>query len=254
MRKILILAIISLIIPKLKSQIVVETETYTVDEYMEKCTELPIVREIRGGTKFVVTYEGDWTNEMKSAFEYACKIWEETLPTSLPINITAKIAKIRTSGSKEVLSKTGISTMYTPNLTYSRSNLYSQVKGVLLAEYNYGVNHQYVDILTNSFFSSPDMTLTYNSDMLDEMYFTQDAKSTDKYDFVTLVLRDIAKGMGFYCGLKKSGTEDCLKINAQELTPLSVSTFVTTIWATIQLWHIIERHKVHCQLICLDTV
>lgn len=220
MKKILILVIISLILPELKSQIVVETETYTVDEYIEKCTELPIVREIRGGTKFVVTYEGDWTNEMKNAFEYACKIWEETLPTALPINITAKVARIRTSGNKEVLSRVGVSTMYCSRTTYSQSNLYSQIKGVLLAEYNYAGNYQYVDSLTNSFFELPDMVLTYNSDKLDEMYFTQEAKSTDKYDFVTLVLRDIAKGMGFYSGLQKKPTKNQLDIVERDLLPL----------------------------------
>lgn len=219
MKKILALAIIFMITAQIRSQIIVESETYTVDEYIEKCTELPIVREIRGGTKFVVTYEGNWTNEMKSAFEYACKIWEETLPTALPINITAKIAKIRTSGNNEILSRVGISTMYYPRLSYSRTNLYSQIKGVLLAEYNYGTNYQFVDSLTNEFFTQPDIIVTYNSDKLEEFHFTQDAKSVEKYDFVTLVLRDIAKGMGFYSGIKRNGAKNLLKIEESELNP-----------------------------------
>ena len=49
---------------------------------------MPIVRQINGGTVFKVTYEPEelWDNSMRGAFEYACKIWEEQLPNSLPIN------------------------------------------------------------------------------------------------------------------------------------------------------------------------
>ena len=44
-----------------------ETESYAVDKYIEKCTDIPVVRQINGGTVFNVTYEPEelWDNSMK---------------------------------------------------------------------------------------------------------------------------------------------------------------------------------------------
>lgn len=43
--------------------------------YIEKCTDIPVVRKINGGTVFQITYEPEelWDNSMRGAFEYACK-------------------------------------------------------------------------------------------------------------------------------------------------------------------------------------
>lgn len=75
------------------------TYSYVLDEYRGNCLDVPTKRKIGGGTKFIVTYEGDWTNDMKGAFEYACKIWEEQIPTAFPIRITAKIGYIFSIGN-----------------------------------------------------------------------------------------------------------------------------------------------------------
>ena len=72
---------------------------------------------------------------MKGAFEYACKIWEELLPNTLPINIHAKIGKIRGSGNGKLLSRVQ-PTSY--NLDNLNDNLSSRIKYVILAEYNIG--------------------------------------------------------------------------------------------------------------------
>lgn len=78
-----------LVVLAIKGQIYDGIYSYGMDEYIEKSTDLPIVRKVNGGTVFRITYIGNWTNDMKGAFEYACKIWEEQLPQTLPINITA---------------------------------------------------------------------------------------------------------------------------------------------------------------------
>ena len=92
---------------------------------------MPIVRQINGGTVFKVTYEPEelWDNSMRGAFEYACKIWEEQLPNSLPINILAKIGNIRGTNNMNLLSKV-------QSTTYDFANfetfLSSRMKYVLL--------------------------------------------------------------------------------------------------------------------------
>ena len=94
------------------AQEIAEVESYGSDNYIGTVADLPLVRNINGGTVFNITYEGKWTNEMKGAFEYACKIWEESLPNCLPINITARIGAIRGTSVKKPLSKVGYTVYY----------------------------------------------------------------------------------------------------------------------------------------------
>ena len=52
-------------------------------------------REVCGGTKINVTYKGSgFFPYAKGAFEYACKLVEDAIPTIYPINITVKFTKI----------------------------------------------------------------------------------------------------------------------------------------------------------------
>lgn len=41
----------------IKGENVSEIETYAFDQSVDKYFDLPVVREIKGGTKFIVTYE-----------------------------------------------------------------------------------------------------------------------------------------------------------------------------------------------------
>lgn len=69
--------------------------TYYSDTPIYSFTDLNVNRDIKGGTTFIVTFEGNWDKDMEGAFLYACKIWEENLPTMLPLKITAKIGSLR---------------------------------------------------------------------------------------------------------------------------------------------------------------
>lgn len=184
----------------INSQTTIESDSYGLDQYIEKCSDIPVLRKINGGTVFKVTYEPeeDWDNAMKGAFEYACKIWEEQLPNTLPLNIRAKIGTIRGSGNGKLLSKVQ-PTSY--NFYDLDENLSSRIKYVLLAEYNTGHNVTFVDSINcEDFFDKPDITITYNKNMLDEFSYSLYNTPVNKYDFVTVVLRDIAKGLGFISG------------------------------------------------------
>lgn len=196
-----------------------ETESYAVDEYIEKCTDIPVVRQINGGTVFNVTYEPEelWDNSMKGAFEYACKIWEEQLPNSLPINIHVKLANIRGSNNSQNLLSKVSSTTY--DYSYNESVLSSRIKYVLLAEYNSGHNVTYVDSINNEdFFSKPDITITYNKNKLNDFSFSLDNTPVAKYDFVTVALRDIARGLGFSFNLTANSNTQTFDNTNRSLT------------------------------------
>lgn len=52
----------------------IESYNYASDEIVEQTYGLPTVRSVGSGTKIVVEYQGNWSEDMKGAFEYACKI------------------------------------------------------------------------------------------------------------------------------------------------------------------------------------
>lgn len=201
-----------------QGQTCTESDSYALDQYIEKCTDVPIVRQINGGTVFKVTYEPEelWDNSMRGAFEYACKMWEEQLPNSLPINILAKIGNIRGTNKMNLLSKV-------QSTTYDFANfetvLSSRMKYVLLAEHNSGHNVTYVDSITNvDFFNKPDIVVTYNKSMLNSFSYSLDNTPVNKYDFVTVVLRDIARGLGFSFNMTANSPKQILEDERRPLT------------------------------------
>lgn len=95
MKKTILCWLSSIAALSINSQTIIESDSYGIDQYIEKCTDIPVLRPINGGTIFKITYEPetDWNNAMKWAFEYACKICEEQLPNTLPLNIHEKKRK-----------------------------------------------------------------------------------------------------------------------------------------------------------------
>ena len=134
-KKSLFLLLLTMLTIASQGQTSTESDSYALDQYIEKCTDVPIVRQINGGT--VLKPEELWDNSMRGAFEYACKIWEEQLPNSLPINILAKIDNIRGTNNMNLLSKVQ-STTY--DFAIFETVLSSRMKNVLLAEHNSGHN------------------------------------------------------------------------------------------------------------------
>lgn len=195
-----------------------ESDSYALDQFIEKCTDVPVLRQINGGTVFKVTYEPEelWDNSMRGAFEYACKIWEEQLPNSLPINIRAKIGNIRGTNNMKLLSKVQ-STTY--DLNNHETVLSSRMKYVLLAEYNSGYNATYLERVTDvDFFNKPDIVITYNKSMLNDFSYSLENTPVNKYDFVTVVLRDIARGLGFSFNMTANSQKQTLEDTNRPLT------------------------------------
>ena len=100
---------------------------------------------------------------MKGAFEYACKIWEELLPNTLPINIHAKIGKIRGSGNGKLLSRVQ-PTSY--NLDNLNDNLSSRIKYVILAEYNTGSIVTFSDSIKHEYFFTSQISQSHTTKII----------------------------------------------------------------------------------------
>ena len=190
------------------------TYSYVLDEYRGSCLDVPTKRKIGGGTKFIVTYEGDWTNDMKGAFEYACKIWEEQIPTAFPIRITARIGYIFSIGNPmSMVSPEGEKGEYDYDFA-----LKTRIKGVYMAEM-FGPQFLESQFANKEWMERADGTITYNENRMDEFSYSLYPQSTDKYDFVTFVLRDLAKLLGFSWTNQGSSTSQTLDFQGERLTP-----------------------------------
>lgn len=198
------------------SQSIDEFDSYVSEDFIEKCFDVPKIRPLNGGTVFNTTYEGDWSVEMKGAFEYACKIWEEILPPSIPIKIKASIGTI-TGTTSNPISKVRVRA-YDIQLEelYGRLSLLSQLRGVLVKGADCGNTPQFEDNYQDlSFLDEYDIELTYNQNRLDEVSFSLYSTPVDKYDFVSVVIRDLAKGLGVYVDLRANVNNQTLYYTKQ---------------------------------------
>lgn len=192
--------------------------------------DLPDVRPVRGGTKFIVTYPDDWSEEQQGAFQYACELWEEVLPTTFPIRISVQSQKRNQPISiNSPLSKV-VSSVITPTQPWHSSlALRTEIKATMFmqmsGEYNTGY---YYDIFDDSYFNENDVTITYYEYAdreFDDIYsFSLDASNVGtKHDFITCALRDIAKGLGFQG--RWTVRNGKLEVNTAKMTPFMDKVF-----------------------------
>lgn len=173
-----------------------ENEFYSFcqDAQIDTCSSLKLRRAIKGGTKIIVDFEGNWDEDMKGAFRYACKIWEENLPTMLPLRIKACIGTLRPKNTK------ALSKVVTYRLEREELGLAPQAKYLIYQDYINKSNVHFVSLDDSLDLSNNhDITITYNIDKFNTntFSFSLDTSRTTKIDFVTQALRDIAAGLGF---------------------------------------------------------
>lgn len=203
MRKFILVILLTLCFNNLLAQDIMEDYTYVSDNIIEQTYGLPTVRTVGGGTKIIVSYQGDWSEDMKSAFEYACKIWEEAMPTTFPIHVLAVLddRKNTTALSKvTALARIHTQDVFSYHPTTNMST-WLQIKGTTMSEFLGLYDTEiYKNVLTTNMFFEDDIKVTYfnkGNKIKDNCSFSLSENiDKTKYDFVTLVLRDLAKGFG----------------------------------------------------------
>jgi len=199
---------------------IISNENYTSEVFKGINIIMPDLRDVKSGSKLVVSYEGEWPAEMQGAFDYAVRIWEEILPETLPINITAKIQPIR--GDQSLLSKVTFDTF---DFMGDGVSMYAasmpMVKSVILQEYHSNQRHRFSNEITDiSDFDGEDIIIVYNENLLDQFSFSLDGNpSASKYDFVTVALRDIAIGLGFTTSFTADTDKKEFNFTNSRLTP-----------------------------------
>lgn len=172
--------------------------------------DLGIIRPINGGTVILPEFEDGCPEELINAFSYACKILEEYMPTSLPIKV---LVKTHNGGVNGNLIST-INFRIQSFRDYQQTIPMTTVKAVIYGEWAYHtVSYTYLDSVPSvaSLIEKPDISISYNADKFSDISFSLDPTPGDKYDFVSLVLRDLFIGFGFSSNFRGDVTSEVLR-------------------------------------------
>lgn len=164
--------------------------------------DLQIIRPINGGTVILTEFDSSCPGELSGAFDFACKILEEYLPVCLPLKVSVSCESFPTyednaisKVNRESKEKFGYGTK--PS---SRTTPLSTIKGVLLGEYLlHNCTTSFYDSIPSIDFlyENSDITIIYNSNKFDDISFSLEPTPGDRYDFVSVALRDLLIGLGF---------------------------------------------------------
>lgn len=197
-------------------------ECYNIvsESYNNRISDIEIVREINGGTIVIPIFDNTCPEDLKNAFSYACKIFEEYLPSCPPLYVKVSCGRVNQSGGR-ALSK--VSRLYTEEFDHPPINCsfpISAVKGILLGEL-FGGSTAYASYIPNleCLTLEPDMSITYNTQMLQECSFSLDANPGDKYDFVSVALRDLLIGLGISSSFRSNPITNELYDPTGKMTP-----------------------------------
>lgn len=156
----------------------------------------PTDREIIGGTIINVTYEGSRiSNTLKGAFEYACRLMEERMPTIYPLNIKVQIANFRDNQCLAMVEPIPMQNQwYDDRAYYKRSS-----------HFDPGYTGEYFEP-TLDFFKGTDAVIKFSATQPFDYNLNTENIQPNKYDFVTVALQALIKAVGFSCKTYSSGT------------------------------------------------
>lgn len=156
-------------------------------------------------TVFNISY-GDpdnWDVSKRRAIEYAAKLWEEQLETCYP-QINLRVKFYRPTPTSKSITKTNINYYYNVISDYGYENLLYPASTVkkYVAQNAFLNSEAFAEIETD-YRSNIDIEISF-SNASDLFYWGVDGETPgDKYDFVTVALREIAKGLGVVSGVTK---------------------------------------------------
>lgn len=154
----------------------------------------PLVRNIVGGTLINVNYVGSGINDtFKGAFERACKIWEENIPTTLPIKLNVAIGRTTDPWFRDQSCLAYVNTMSSENGYGDKV----EEKRIVCVSGSYDQNEMSLAYIRDD----ADATITFCPRVTNRGLFSYELESNEcdpgKYDFVTVALQAICKAVGF---------------------------------------------------------
>ncbi len=132
----------------------------------------------------VVTYSSNFPEEAKQAFEYAVSIWETIIESTVPIYVDA---------TWKSLGETTLGSC-SPNQDYFYANFENAPHPNIYYPVALAEKLSKTEITGKNV---PDIYANFNSDA--DWYFSTDMNTPDsQYDFTTVVMHEMAHGLGFF--------------------------------------------------------
>ena len=160
-------------------------------------------RDILGGSIIIPRYVGSGFNStIRNAFDYACKIWEEQIPTTYPLNIEVRIAPLAGDSTLAVVEprytiEDSLSSYVYTSETGRKENAVVKRHAQLDIDWRVGAN---------CYIESTDAVITFNANK-DFSYKTNTSTiNPNKYDFISVAIQAIGKALGFYLIAYYDGT------------------------------------------------
>lgn len=145
-------------------------------------------------SSIIINYSGSWPVEAKAAFEFAAMIWEHTITSPIPIKIDAYWTPI----SEKYLALTG---------TYYGFKNFASTDPKYLPDTDYPIALANKMMNKDFYTSVSDITIEVNSIKQNDFYFGNDGNTpVTQYDFVMIIVHEIAHGLGWSASTKKEGT------------------------------------------------
>jgi len=203
----------------------VESFNVISDQYEGSVHDVQVVRPINGGTVIIPEFDETCPEEMKAPFAYACKIMEEYMPPCLPLKIAVSCGRVNSSSGMSISKVRSNCKEDFGVISQYRNVPMSRIKGVIMAELGYNSRYTYFDSIPDMDFltATPDISITYNSQKLEEMSFSLDLPDDDnEYDFVSVALRDIFIGLGLSHSYRYNPVTKELQNPSQLMTPFEM--------------------------------
>lgn len=198
-------------------------ESYNVisDGYSNEIQDAQIIRPINGGTVIIPIFDESCPEDLKAPFSYACKIVEEYMPPCLPLKVKVSWGRVNGSSANSISKVLARSKENFGTSAYYNNAQMSVIKGVILSELCYNSTVTYLDSIpdVNFLTKDPDIEITYNSQKIDELSFSLEANPEQKYDFVSVAVRDLLIGLGISSSYRYNPVTKELLDPSHELTP-----------------------------------
>lgn len=174
------------------------------NDYRNEVQDIPIIRSINGGTIIIPVFDESCPESIKAPFEYACKIVEEYLPPCTPITVKVSTKKIVNPQTPVISTFKALSYEHFGDVSAFKNTPMTMIKGVTLGEYSIGVDKSFLTSIpdVNFLTEKPDIEICYNSYRLSELSYSLDSNPGEKYDFVSIAIRDLLKGFGLFSTFK----------------------------------------------------
>lgn len=221
MKRIISILLLSSFVLSTRSENYIESFNIVSDNYNNSIEDIQIKRFINGGTVIIPEFEDTCPEEMKAPFTYACKIVEEYMPPCLPLRVRVSCGQLNGSQRNAISKVNSLSKENFGSSSFYKNATMSTIKGVILGEYCLNSSVTYLDYTPDVKFLTeyPDIDITYNTQRLNEIYFSLDTIPEEKYDFVSVAIRDLLIGLGISHSYLYNPITKGLQNPSQEMMP-----------------------------------